>query len=386
MTGNVDINKERGAVAPLEPSLEGLVDLMPVGVALVDDSGAFHYLNRSFTENFGYTLDDIPCISEWFLRAYPDPVYRSAVISVFSKPLTEPQQNGAPREARVTCKDGTVRHVVFNRQQAGRYRLIILTDISERKRAENELVSLKAHLEQLVRERTTQLEKAVGNHEAFSYSVSHDLRSPLRHINSYLSLLLEDFGEGLPAEALHYIDRARSASVKMGKLIDALLELSRISQSELARQPVDLSAMARRIVRRLAEQDPARTAQVVIAEHVVVPGDPVLLHQVLVNLLENAWKYSAGRERPRLEFGEASAAAGQRCLFVRDNGVGFDMAYKDQLFAPFNRLHGREFEGNGVGLATVKRIIERHGGTVWAEAEVDAGASFYFLLPHQSQS
>ena len=253
-------------------------------------------------------------------------------------------------------------------------------EISECKQAEAEIRQLHLGLEQRVRERTHMLEAAVKEQESFSYSVSHDLRSPLRHINSYLAILMEEFGRSFPPEARSYMEKACAASVKMGKLIDDLLELSRVGRTDIVKECVDLSSLAVGILAMLQETEPARAVEVVVAKDLSAQGDQNLLRLVLMNLLGNAWKYSSRKETARLEFG-ATFLAGQYTFFVKDNGAGFDMAYRDKLFGTFQRLHGDEYEGTGIGLATVKRIMERHCGRVWGESELGEGATFYFSIP-----
>jgi signal transduction histidine kinase len=250
----------------------------------------------------------------------------------------------------------------------------------ENARLFDEVHNLVATLEQRVAERTEELQMANQELEAFSYSVSHDLRAPLRSINGFSQALLEDFGEQINEEGRGYLQRLRVNAVQMGELIDAMLLLSRVSRADLVRESVDLSDMAQTLVGSLAESEPARQVEWVIAPGLTAQGDARLLHALLDNLLSNAWKYSSKAAQPRVELGMAERD-GQPCFFVRDNGAGFDMALAGKLFKPFQRLHtDREFAGIGIGLATVQRIINRHGGWVRAEAAPGKGAAFYFSL------
>jgi len=245
-----------------------------------------------------------------------------------------------------------------------------------RKRAEARIKELNADLLSHVR----QLEAANKEMEAFSYSVSHDLRSPLRGITGFARMLQEDYGEKLDAKGLHYLEMIEKASIHMNELIDALLGLSRVTQAEMQQQTVDLSALARSIAENLQSSEPARQVDFIIAEGLVATGDPRLMKVVLENLLNNAWKFTGETPKARIELGVQDSDRGQ-VFFVRDNGVGFDMKYADKLFGAFKRLHGaNEFPGTGIGLATVLRIINRHGGRIWAESAVDQGAAFYFTL------
>lgn len=257
--------------------------------------------------------------------------------------------------------------------------LVIGRDMTARKRAEQALLLAHEGLELRVAERTVRLESALKEQESFSYSVSHDLRAPLRHINSYLAILSEEFGDLLPPEAHGFLDRSRTASRRMGILIDDLLELSRVSRTNLAKESVDLSQLAEFICSSLRESEPQRMVQIDIKEGLRTRGDKSLLMQMMQNLLGNAWKYTSGNPAARIEFGKT--AGEQEAFYIKDNGVGFDMAYRGKLFGAFQRLHGTEYEGNGIGLATVKRIVDRHHGRVWAESRPGQGATFYFMLP-----
>jgi PAS domain S-box-containing protein len=284
-----------------------------------------------------------------------------------------------------------------------------IRDITERKQAEEEILRLNAELEKNVDKRTNELRDsqlallnlvddlnastkniALANQaleatnkelESFSYSVSHDLRAPLRSIDGFSQALLEDYQKKLDDTGRNYLERIRTATQNMGMLIEDMLKLSRISRFELRLESVDLSKMFREIAKNSQKNDPARIIDVVIQKGIVIEGDPDLMRIALTNLIDNAWKFTGREARPKIEFGRTDLA-GKKVVFIRDNGVGFDMAYVDKLFGTFQRLHTKdEFTGTGIGLATVKRIITRHGGQIWAEGEVGKGAVFYFTLP-----
>lgn len=251
---------------------------------------------------------------------------------------------------------------------------------AERKRAREEVLRLNEVLERKVLERTRQLELSNQELESFCSSVSHDLRAPLRAISGFSDALIEELPKELPGNARRYLERIIAASLRMGQLIEDLLNLSRVSRGELRRDRVDFSALARDVVEDLRERDPQRVVEVSVWDNMEVEADPKLLRIVLENLLGNAWKFTSRKDDARLEVG--SVRDGEReVYFVRDNGVGFDMRYADKLFGAFQRLHGMtEYPGTGIGLATVERIVHRHGGRVWADATVGKGATFYFTL------
>jgi PAS domain S-box-containing protein len=259
-----------------------------------------------------------------------------------------------------------------------------IADVTERKNAELDVLRVNAELEQRVRQRTIQLEAANRELEAFAYSVSHDLRAPLRGIDGWSLALLEDYGAQLDDCGRQYLNRVRSETQRMGNLIDDMLQLSRVNRGEMKAEPVDLASLANGITAKLRDVQPERSMEFVIEPHLVASGDGRLLEIALTNLLSNAVKFTGTRNKAVIEFGRVEKE-GEMAFYVRDNGVGFDMAHTGNLFGAFQRLHKvSEFPGSGIGLATVQRVVRRHGGRVWAEACLDLGATFWFTLGGRS--
>jgi PAS domain S-box-containing protein len=349
---------------------------------LVYQDGHAVFANPAFSEITGYGRDELLSRSSDISLTALHPDDRTRVVEHAVRYLSaEPV---SPRlSARIIRKDGAERwlDVFMSRiEYHGRPAMqIVYVDVTERHDLERGLQHLNAELEGRVRERTAQLEAALHELETFSYSVSHDLRAPLRAIDGFSQALLEDYGGALDARGRGYLDRVRHGARRMGELIDDLLTLARVMRTELSRETVDLSALAREVIEELRRAQPNRSPTVTIDTGLLASGDPSLLRSLLSNLLGNAWKFSGTRQAACIEFG---VHAGQPPVyFVRDNGVGFDMTYADKLFGPFSRLHNPdEFEGTGIGLATVHRIVSRHGGRVWAESAPEQGATFYFTL------
>jgi light-regulated signal transduction histidine kinase (bacteriophytochrome) len=240
-------------------------------------------------------------------------------------------------------------------------------------------------LERRVLERTADLAVANRHLQSFSYSVSHDLRAPLRAIAGFGAALKEGSADRLDTEARTYLDRMLDATKRMDELIDGMLALGRLAEAALQRAPVELTEVVHEVAREIRASEPARSVELVVEEGLSVVGDRVLLRAVMSNLLGNAWKFTSNRSDARVAVGRRGRENGASVFFVRDNGAGFDMKYAEKLFGLFQRLHGQEeFPGTGVGLATVERLISRHGGRIWAEARPNDGATFYFSIPDPS--
>jgi hypothetical protein len=261
------------------------------------------------------------------------------------------------------------------------FELSVILPVLSRALTVHRLRMENAALGRRVRERTTELEAANKELEAFSYSVSHDLRAPLRAVDGFSSMLLNQYSPQLPAEARRLLNKVSTSTRRMGQLIDDLLRFSRLGRQSLSKQPVNISALVHDVIDDLRKEQGDRRIEIRVGDLPDGVGDPSLLKQVFVNLLSNAFKFTRHRESAVIEVG-CRQHEGETLLFVRDNGAGFDMQYAEKLFGVFQRLHGsEEFEGTGVGLSIVQRIILRHGGRIWADAGVDKGATFYFTLP-----
>ena len=289
-------------------------------------------------------------------------------------------------ELEIRRRDGHVTPVLYNasvyRHEAGDVIGVFAAarDISERKRAEEEIRKLNEELDARVRRHTAELEATNKDLEAFTYSVSHDLRGPLRHIDGFSKLLFEEYSVDLPEEARRYLSRIRDGTRRMGMMVDDLLNLTRLGRKELSLQLTRLSSLLEEAIGDLQPEMAGREIEWRIGKLPFVECDPALLKQVFANLLSNALKFTRLQEHAVIEVG-ATTQDGRAVIFVRDNGVGFSMKYVDKLFGVFQRLHRPEdFEGTGIGLATVQRIVHKHGGRVWAEGELNKGAAFFFTL------
>jgi PAS domain S-box-containing protein len=368
------------ALRESEGLFRSLVEQSLVGVYLIQD-GVFRYANPATCSILGCPAEEVLGAE---VRRFVHPEDWPKVEENLRRRL-QGEVEAVHYAFRCVRGDGRVVHVeVYGRrtEYGGRPAVIgSAVDRSREKAAEEALQTLARELEERVRERTAQLEAANRELEAFSYSVAHDLRAPLRSIDGFSQALLEDYGDRLDEVGRDYLQRVRAASQRMAELIDDLLQLSRITRQPLSTEEVDVSALALEVGRELQRQHPERAVDLRVQPGVVARADRKLLAVALQNLLGNAWKFTAPRPQAVVEFGVVRTDGGAAC-FVRDNGVGFDMRYADKLFAPFQRLHRpSEFPGTGIGLATVQRVVARHGGRVWAEAEVDRGATFYFTLP-----
>jgi PAS domain S-box-containing protein len=366
-------------VIPSEAKFRGLLESAPDGVVIVDGSGAIVLANAQAHRMFGYDAGELSGQAvEILVPAARHARHREHRTAYERMPSTRPMGSGLDLVGR--RKDGSEFPVEISlsplETPEGRLVTSIVRDITERKKAEAERTRLNEELSRRVGE----LNLLNRELEAFSYSISHDLRAPLRGIDGFSQALLDEYADIIDEQGRDYLRRIRAASQRMAALIDDLLALSRVTRSEMRREPVDLSALARAIAAQLERVEPGRRVEWDIPDGVIAEGDPPLLRLVLENLLGNAWKFTSRRETAWIEFGVARSHGAEE-FFVRDNGVGFDMAYAEKLFGAFQRLHAmHEFPGTGIGLATVQRIVHRHGGRVRAHAVLDQGATFAFTL------
>lgn len=349
---------------------EGAATISPRGIILDANPRLAAMIGRTGTQLAGTAVVDL---------------VPTAHRTMFARLLDVGADDGARGEVELSGPDGTTAPALLAvsgfELDGMLLRCLVLTDLTAQRRAEAEVRTLNAELEARVAVRTAELERANKNLEAFTYSVAHDLRTPLRALSGFSDALVEDYGDRLDETGRGYAGSIMAASERMAALIDDLLLLSRVSRAGMNLEPVDLSAEAAAVAGELESRDPGRVVRFVIADGIRVVADRSLIRTVLQNLLENAWKFTARRDGAVIEFARAAPEDGMVCCYVRDNGAGFDPAYAAKLFQPFERLHdAAEFPGTGIGLASVARIIERHGGRAWADGAVGQGAAFYFTL------
>jgi PAS domain S-box-containing protein len=364
---------------------QGLLESAPDPIVIVNHHGEIVLVNTQTEKVFGYWREEL--LGKPVEILIPERFHGKHIghrLKYSADPHTRPMGIGLDLSAR--RRDGSEFPVEISlspmETEVGRLVTAIIRDTSEWKRAAVEIRKLNRELEERVRERTAQLEAANRELEAFSYSVSHDLRAPLRHLSGFANLLKQSAPKDLDEKSLRYLQHIDEAAELMGKLIDNLLAFSRMGRAEMAKGEVNFAKLVNEVLEILQPDMQGRKIGWQIASLPDAEGDQTMLRLVWSNLISNALKYTRTREEARIEIGTTTNEQGETIYFVRDNGVGFDMQYADKLFGVFQRLHNdEEFEGTGIGLATVQRIIRRHGGSVWAEGIVDGGATFYFLLP-----
>jgi PAS domain S-box-containing protein len=344
----------------------------PYGAVIIDKKGRYLYINEEFTEITGYSLQDVPTGIDWFLKAYPDPSYRKAAMKAWKEDISS---KGITRAFTVRCKTGEDKEVEFRstRLDGNRY-LLMLSDVTESRKAEKSLREARDELEFRVKERTEEL-------ETFMYSISHDLKTPTIAVEGFSRMLLERYTEELDTNGKNFLRIISSSASQMRELIDDLFAYFTLGRKKLRLSIIDMERIVNEIFDQLKAVHQGRAMQLSINQSPVVSADKTMIRQVILNLLSNAIKYSRTEMITAIEFG-GWIEAGNTVYYIKDNGIGFPMEQVGRLFEVFERLHPLdEFEGTGIGLATVKRIVQRHGGEVWAQSKVNEGATFYFSIP-----
>ena len=355
----------------------------PSAVVITDSSGTILWTNPAFSTLTGFSAEEAVGRNPRFLKSgmHDRDFYKKLWATILAGKTWYGEFTNRRKDGSLYHDEHTITPVRSDSGEITHF-VAIMHDISERKRAEAEIQKLTEELEMRVQERTAQLATANRELEAFSYSVSHDLNAPLRHITGFARLLREDLGPNLKGDGEHCLSQIEDAARQMKRLIEHLLEFSRTSRAEQQLTLVPLRSLVGEVIQQLKTDTQGRNVSWSCGHLPEVEADPALLKQVFVNLLSNALKFTRPRNPAEIEIGSIEEQKDLTTIFVRDNGVGFDMRYSDKLFGVFQRLHASEdFEGSGIGLANVQRIVSRHGGRVWAEAKVNSGATFYFSLP-----